>query len=55
MHTSLRIFKNQQFWEISFYIPTEHIVDELDGYDLYCVIRIDAESGVCLGIGTPLK
>ena len=54
-NTELRIFRDQRFWEISFFIPTEHVANEEGIYDLYCEIRIEAETGECLGIATPLK
>lgn len=49
-----RAFKGEQYWEVESYVPTEHM-GPWEGYELYSLIRIDAISGQCMGIATPLK
>ena len=52
---TLKLFKGQRFWEIEMMVPTEHVVDFEEHYELFCSIRIEAYTGECLGIATPLK
>ena len=49
-----RVFKGSHFWEVSFTVPTHHM-GPWEGYELYAEIRIDAATGACLSIATPLK
>jgi len=52
---TLRLFKGRRFWEIEMMVPTENIVDFEEHYELFCSIRIEAYTGECLEIATPLK
>ena len=49
-----RVFKGQHFWEIESVVPTENL-GFTEKYNLYSLIRIDAQTGECLMIATPLK
>ena len=46
--------EGKHYWQIESFIPTENMV-YWGNYELYSLIMIDAQTGECLAIATPLK
>ncbi len=53
VQANCRTWKSHRFWEVQFTVPAEGILKEI--LDVYCTIRIDADTGDCLEVATSAK